>query len=304
MKKVFFTAVIILFAAFIITSVTIAGTAAVNKPEKNDTQKNEAESSDRQEFYWDDTEGTFRKIDLHNEWEVNEKLKNIELKLSTDKMPEDTVLSSPSSYTYWDGDKWVTLRNVSRVEEGDQRAEGLVTRYDLTQYTFSTSEWDTVAGYQSIYSSYAGYQNNEQENGNDIEPPYPDKNADPRTRFSSKEFSSPDSYDPVLEVQLANGWKVTVNSRYDKSGAEVKLTSPDGNTGYIYGDSSSSDTPKTPAAELDNYVSDLDGYTLRLETEEDGKGGYRINNIILSGPNGYQLTFNRNNEVRIYGGTK
>lgn len=306
MKKVYFIAVIVLLTAFIITSIAIAGTATNDKDEKSDTEKVDTDNSVRQEFIWDDTEGTFRKVDLFSTWEVNEKLKNMEQKLSADKKPDDTFLCAPSSYTYWDGDKWVTLESVSRFEGGDQRAEGLVTRFDLTQYTFSTSDWDTITGYQSIYSSYSSYQSSDQENGSDIVKNPPDKNAKPKTKFSSKEFGSPDSYDPVVEVQLANGWKVTINSRYDKSGVEVKLTSPDGNTSFIYGDSNITEGSSSGAslANLENYVSDLDGYTLKLETEEDEKGGYRISNIILSGPNGYQLTFNRNNEVRVYGGTR
>ncbi len=306
MKKAYFTAVIILLTAFIITSIAIAGTADDNKNGKSDTQKNDSDNSIQQEFIWDDNQGTFRKVDLFSTWEVNEKLKNLEEKLSKDKYPDDTVLGAPSSYTYWDGDKWVTLESISRFESQDQRAEGLVTRYDLTQYTFSTSSWDTITGYQSIYSSYASYQNNDKENGTKIENTPPDKNAKPKTRFFSKEIDSPDSYDPVVEVQLANGWKVTINSRYDKSGVELKLTSPDGSTSYIYSDSGASEGNSSGAdiANLNNYVSDLDGYTLKLETEENGKGGYRINNIKLSGPNGYQLTFNRNNEVRVYGGTR
>lgn len=305
MKKAYFITVIILLAAFIITSIAIAGTATGDKEEKEETPKSEADKSVRQEFIWDDTQGTFRKVDIYTTWEVDEKLKYFEKQLSSVKMPDDTLIGSPSSYTYWDGNKWVTLESIPRFEGEDQRAEGLVTRYDLTQYTFSTSNWDSIAGYQSIYSSYASYQSNDQENGNNTDKNPPDKNAKPKTKFFSKEME-PDSYDPVVEVQLANGWKVTINSRYDKSGAEVKLTSPDGNTSFIYGDSGATEGNASGAnlAELEKYVFDLDGYTLRLETEEDGKGGYRIKNIILSGPNGYQLTFNRNNEVRVYGGTR
>ena len=306
MKKAYFILVIILLTAFIITSMAIAGTATSDKDEKSDTEKIESDNSVRQEFIWDDTQGTFRKVDLFSTWEVNEKLKNLEQNLSPDKKTEDTVLGAPSSYTYWDGEKWVTLESVSRFEGEDQRAEGLLTRYDLTQYSFSTSDWDTITGYQSIYSSYSTYRNNDQETGENILNKPADKNAKPRTTFSSTEFGSPDSFDPVVEVQLANGWKVIINSRYDKSGVEVKLTSPDGSTSFIYGDSnfSAENSSGADLANLENFVSDLDGYTLKLETEENGNNGYRISNIILSGPNGYKLTFNRNNEVRVYGGTK
>ena len=308
MKKILCIAILTGIIIMLLSSYAFSGTAENGKPGENENKNGDQSNSARQEFIWDDSQGTFRKIDRIKIEDVDEHLKKIEKKFIPGKTDNSDTLGTPTSYTYWDGKKWITLENISRYKGDDQRAEALVTRYDLTRCTFSTAAWETLTGYQSIYSSYEHYttqkKGKRQDNLNNV--PQNNGSNSPQTKFFSRSIGAPDAFDPIVEVILANGWKVTINSRFDKSGTEVIMKSPDGNTSYIYGDPELMDDFRQPGglAVLDNYVFDLEGYTLKIETEQDKNGIHRISRINLEGPNGYKLTYSRNNEVRVYGGTK
>lgn len=111
-----------------------------------------------------------------------------------------------------------------------------------------------------------------------------------------------------MEVITANGWKVRIDSEYSMWGNQVRIESPDGSVSYVYGDPhlmQAGGTQQQELAAVGNYVFDLgDGYTLNLECNSTNRGFSLVTNVSLSGPNDYEFSYGRNNEVRVDGGTR
>jgi len=116
----------------------------------------------------------------------------------------------------------------------------------------------------------------------------------------------PYAYKPVVEITLANGWNVTVESGYVECGNVINITSPSGCSSIVYGDPhllQAGGTQQQELAAVGHYVFDLGGYTLDLECVKMHAGFSIVTELSLTGPNGYRLLYGRNNDVRISGGT-
>jgi len=300
MKKTFI--LILLVSVILVLVMSLANAASVD-PDPGNNKPADGNKTVRQEFIWDDTHGTFRKVNVYKVVNTNKQAVRIHKNLSSET---DSSIGSPSFYTYWNGKNWVTLEGIIRYRGRDERAEALVTRYDLTNYTYSTSYWGKEVDYQTVYSTYTAPK----EPGVKLNITTFPAGEDPGTKPNGKKDPSgvakaPDSFDPVVEVQLANGWNIKINSHQNESGTEVRVTSPDGNTSYIYGDPQLLQAGLQPGlSTVGNFVLELDGYTLTITTKRTDKGYSVIDQIRITGPNGYEMTFNRNREVKVSGGTK
>ncbi len=263
----------------------------------------------RQEFVWDEASGTFQTVNLYTIGEVTDHIANVNDVLSRGAAGNGDLVGTVKDYTYWDGTRWVTLENITRYEGEDVRKEGIVKRYDDTFYTYSTSYWTAVVGTQTIYSTwvvtrvvrrdpyyYTYYYTYSTPIGTKLV-----------TGTLSKVFEVPAAYDPVTEITCANGWKVTISSNYTEWGNEVKITSPTGEVTYVYGDPhlmQAGGTQQQELAAIGEYVFDLGGYTLNLSCMKSNAGFSLVTDLTLTGPNGYRVTYGRNNEVKVEGGTK
>lgn len=262
----------------------------------------------RQEFVWDESSGTFQTVNLYTVGEVDDFIADRDQVLQYGALGDGETIGTTAAYEYWNGTQWVILDDVTRYDGYDERAEAIVTRYDNTFYTQSTSTYYEITGYQTLYSTSYSYRTERRD-------PYyytytyssliPTASVAQTGTFSII-TNVPDTFDPVLEVNLANGWNVTVNSHYDVWGHEVQITSPDGAVTYVYGDPhllQAGGTQQQELAALGNYVFDLGGYSLDLSCMESNAGFSLVTDFTITGPNDYSLTYGRNGEVKIDGGT-
>lgn len=262
----------------------------------------------RQEFVWDEEAGVFKTVNLYTIGEVEDHIADVNDVLSQGAKGDGDIVGDADTYTYWDGSGWVTLENITRYEGSDDRAEAFITRYDETFYTQSTTFWEAITGTQTLYSKYVYsrvvrrdphyytyYYTNYYSTGERA-----------LTGTFSKVTNVPAAYDPVVEVTLANGWNVTINSHYTVWGNEVKITSPTGQVSYVYGDPhllQAGGTQQQELAAIGNYVFDLGGYTMDLSCMQSNAGFSLVTDLSITGPNGYTMTYGRNNEVKVSGGT-
>ena len=263
----------------------------------------------RQEFVWDEESGAFQTVNLYTTGHVSDHVAGSDEVLSQGAAGEGQLIGEAKDYTYWDGEKWVTLDDVTRYEGEDVRKEAIVTRYDNTFWTASTSYWLDVVGTQTLYESWVQTRVVRRD-------PYyytyyytHSKSVGERkiTGTVSKVFDVPAAFDPVTEVTCANGWKVTICSNYTEWGNEVKITSPTGQVSYVYGDPhlmQAGGTQQQELAAIGNYVFDLGGYTLDLACMKSNAGFSLVTDLSITGPNGYSMTYGRNNEVKVEGGTQ
>jgi len=117
----------------------------------------------------------------------------------------------------------------------------------------------------------------------------------------------PYHYNPVVKINLTNGWNITIESDYIECGNTITMVSPSGKISYVYGDPhllQANGTQQQELAAPGNYIFDLeDGYILDLECMKMHEGFSIITKLNLTGPNDYTLIYGRNNDVRISGGT-
>ncbi len=267
----------------------------------------------RQEFVWDDATGTFQTVNLYTIGEVEDHVANVNDLLSRGAAGSGDLVGQAKDYTYWDGEKWVTLQNITRYEGEDARKEGIVKRYDRTFYTYSTSYWTAVTGTQTLYRTWIETRTFWGDIGGreTVWFEYYTRSAPSgyvlKTGTFSKLIEVPAAYDPVTEIHCANGWNVTIYSNYTTWGNQVKIQSPDGKVTYVYGDphlSQAGGTQQQELAAIGEYVFDLGGYTLNLSCMQSRGGFSLVTDLSLTGPNGYKVTYGRNNEVKVEGGTR
>jgi len=263
----------------------------------------------RQEFVWDEDSGTFQTVNIYTIGEVDDYIADRDEVLQYGAEGDGELIGTPQDYTYWDGTQWVTLDDITRYDGYDERAEAIVTRYDETFYTQSTSYYYSVTGYQTLYSTSYSYRTVRHD-------PYyytytstyliPTGSIAQTGTFSTV-TNVESAFDPVLEVDLANGWSINVCSHYQVWGHEVQITSPDGTITYVYGDPhllQAGGTQQQELAAIGEYVFDLGGYTLNLSCMESNAGFSLVTDFTITGPNDYTLTYGRNGEVKIEGGTQ
>ncbi|MCD4786052.1 MAG: hypothetical protein K8T10_19705 [Candidatus Eremiobacteraeota bacterium] len=312
MKKILLWVMVIAFVFSVATAI-YAGTADPNAktgvtPTRTLDYIHLGAQAIRQEFVWDEASGTFQTVNLYSIGEVDDFIAEREQVLQYGAEGDGEIIGDAADYTYWDGTQWVTLDNITRYEGYDERAEAIVTRYDLTYWTQSTSYYESVTGYQTLYgTSYATrvVRHDPYYYTYTSAYLYPTGSVAQIGTFSVV-TNVPDSFDPVLEVDLANGWNVTVNSHYTVWGHEVQITSPNGETSYVYGDPhllQAGGTQQQELAAIGNYVFDLGGYTLDLSCMESNAGFSLVTDFTITGPNDYSMSYGRNGEVKIEGGT-
>jgi len=262
----------------------------------------------RQEFVWDEASGTFQTVNIYTVGEVDDYIADMETVLNQGAAGDGETIGDAADYTYWNGTAWVTLDDIIRYDGSDERAEAVVTRYDNTFYTQSTSYRYSVTGYQTLYATSYAYRTVRQD------PYYYTYTSTyliatgsvAQTGTFADITNVPSAFDPVLEVDLANGWTVTVNSHYDVWGHEVQITAPDGTVSYVYGDPhllQAGGSQQQELAAIGNYVFDLGGYTLDLSCLQSNAGFSLVTDMAITGPNDYSLTYGRNGELKIDGGT-
>ena len=270
----------------------------------------------RQEFVWDDVAGVFKTVNLYTVGEVSGHEANRDNILQQGALGDGSLVGqlaqSPTGangdFTYWNGSQWVTLDNITRYEGKDERAEAIVSKYDITYYTQSTTYWQQITGYQTLYSTsmQTRVYRRDPHNITEYIPHVRVVGSIAQTGTFSSVTNVPLYYDPVVDITLANGWTVSIHSHYDQWGNEVRITSPSGQTSIVYGDPhllQAGGTQQQELAAIGNYVFDLGGYTLDLSCAASNAGFSLITDLTLTGPNGYELTYGRNNEVRVSGGT-
>lgn len=262
----------------------------------------------RQEFVWDDAAGVFKTVNLYTVGEVIGHEANRDSVLQQGAAGDGSLVGQAGDFTYWNGTQWVTLDNVTRYEGKDERAEAVVSRYDITYYTQSTTYWQQITGYQTLYSTSWQTRVYRQDPHYITEyiPHVSVVGSIAQTGTFSSVTNVPLYYDPVVDIALANGWTVSIHSHYDQWGNEIQITSPSGQTSIIYGDPhllQAGGTQQQELAAIGNYVFELGGYTLDLSCMASNTGFSLVTDLTLTGPNGYELTYGRNNEVKVSGGT-
>lgn len=266
----------------------------------------------RQEFVWDDAAGVFKTVNIYTTGEAGNNVANMEQIMQGGAAGDGDLVGTAAAYTYWNGTQWVTLDNVTRYEGQDDRAEAVVSRYDLTFYTQSTSYWYAVTGYQTLYStSYQTRVYQKDIGGKEVLvtehiPHVKVAGSVAKTGTFSHVTNVAAAFDPIVEIELANGWSIKITSHYDTWGNMVSMTSPSGQTSIVYGDPhllQAGGTQQQELAAIGNYVFDLGEYTLDLGCMASQGGFSLVTDLKLTGPNGYELTYGRNNEVKVSGGT-
>ncbi|MCE1247289.1 MAG: hypothetical protein LWY06_11650 [Firmicutes bacterium] len=312
MKKIGFAVVMALLVFSLLTTSVFAAAAGAtqngNKPTRTIENVSLTTQAVRQEFVWDDASGTFQTVNLYTIGEVKDYLADMNVVLNKGAAGNGTIIGSPSDYTYWDGTKWVTLDNVTRYVGTDQRAEAVVSRYDKTYYTMSTSYWSSVTGYQTLYSTYYSYYSYYVEDHMVVQTftNVVSTGQVAKTGTFSKATEVPAAFEPIVQVNLANGWSVQITSHYNIWGNQVRITSPTGTSSYIYGDPhllQAGGSQQQELAAVGDYVFDLGGYTLDLACMQSNNGFSLITDLSITGPNNYTMTYGRNNEVKVSGGT-
>jgi len=267
-----------------------------------------------QEFVWDSSSGTFQTVNLYTAGKIEDYIADRDTVLAGGASGNGSLVGTASGYVYWDGTAWATKTNmngnITRYEGEDERQEGVVSRYDNTYYTYSTTYWTDTTGWQTLYSTwvvtsvvrhdpyYYTY--------------YYTYSAATGSVAQIGTFSSitqvPASYEPVVEITLANGWTIQITSDYSQYGNEIAITSPTGQTSYIYGDPhllQANGTQQQELAAVGNYVFDLgDGYTLDASCLKSNAGFSLLTDLSITGPNDYEVTYGRNGEVKVSGGTE
>jgi hypothetical protein len=301
-------AIVLSFTASAVFAAAGGTTQNGNKPTRTIENVTLGQQAIRQEFVWDEASGTFQTVNLYTVGEVEDYIADMSNVLHRGAAGSGTLIGSPAAYTYWNGTQWVTLSDITRYDGVDERAEAVVSRYDKTFYTNSTSYYYAVTGYQTLYSYsiqtqvvrhdpyyYTYYHTYSYSTGQVAQ-----------TGTFSQITAVPSAFDPVVEVNLANGWNVTINSNYTMWGNEVRITSPTGATTYVYGDPhllQAGGTQQQELAAIGSYVFDLGGYTLDLSCMQSNAGFSLVTDLAITGPNGYNMTYGRNNEVKVTGGT-
>jgi hypothetical protein len=312
MKRAVFAVIVVLLVLSLLTSNVFAAAAGTsqngNKPTRTIENVNLTQQAVRQEFVWDEASGTFQTVNLYTIGEVKDYIADMNVVLNKGAAGNGTIIGSPSDYTYWNGTQWVTLDNVTRYEGRDERAEAVVTRYDNTHYVMSTSYWSSVTGYQTLYSTYYSYYSYfvEDHMVTNTYTKVTSTGQVAQTGTFSKATEVPGVYDPIVQVNLANGWSVQITSHYNIWGNQVRITSPTGATSFIYGDPhllQAGGSQQQELAAIGSYVFDLGGYSLDLSCMQSNNGFSLITDLAITGPNNYTMTYGRNNEVKISGGT-
>jgi len=172
----------------------------------------------------------------------------------------------------------------------------------------STSYWSSVTGYQTLYSTYYSLYSYFVED-HMVTQTYTKVTSTgqvAKTGTFSKATEVPGAYDPIVQVNLANGWSVQITSHYNIWGNQVKITSPTGEISHVYGDPhllQAGGSQQQELAAVGNYVFDLGGYTLDLACMQSNNGFSLVTDLSITGPNNYTMTYGRNNEVKVSGGT-
>ena len=317
------TAVVALVVALIF-AVTALAFAAVSDPNATKGKRpartleniHKGHQAIKQEFVWDEASGTFQTVNLYTTGEyVDEGDATAGNILSTGAAGEGDLVGDAKNYTYWDGSQWVTLDDITRYEGKDDRAEAFISRYDVTHLVDSWTTWQAVTGTQTLYS-YSSYSRVVRHDPHYHTYWYTNSYSTGE-REQTGTFSSvdrvPGAFDPVVEVTLANGWKITIRSDYQQWGNEVQIQEPGskgepgmGRVTHVYGDPhmiQAGGTQQQELAAVGNYVFDLGGYTLDLACLKSNAGFSLVTDLSITGPNDYQMTYGRNNEVKVEGGT-
>lgn len=314
MKKTF-NAVLVVALVFALTALVFAaavkpGSESGKKPTRTIENVHLGNQAIQQEFVWDEDSGTFKTVNLYTIGDAGDHIADRDEVLAQGAAGDGELVGEAKEYTYWDGEKWVTLEDITRYEGKDERQEAVVSRYDSTYYTYSTTYWTAVTGTQTIYSTW--YQTQVVRR----DPYYYTYTYTYSKSVGEKALSGtfskitevPADFDPVVEVDLANGWNIKISSDYTQWGNEVKITSPNGDISYVYGDPhmmQAGGTQQQELAAVGNYVFDLgDGYTLNLSCAKSNAGFSLVTDLSITGPNDYEMTYGRNNEVKVSGGTQ
>lgn len=308
---------LITVAIALILSVTALAFASVNNPAATEgkaarTLENihKGNQSIQQEFIWDEDAGVFKTSNIYTTGLTEDKEATVDDVFYNGAKGNGDIVGEAKNYTYWDGTKWVTKDDITRYEGADSRAEAYITRYDKTYWTVSSSVYSSVTGYQPIYStSYSTSYRDQGEYGRRYPTVYTRVKkigSKAMTGTFTKLTNVPGSYKPVVEITTAEGWNVTIESGYGEWGNQVKITSPSGQSSFVYGDPhmlQANGTQQQELAAVGNYVFNVGGYSLDLSCEKSRNGFSVVTDVKLTGPNDYEMNYGRNNEVKVTGGS-